>query len=412
MVKSDKSIYKAFGHKVSIIPWNETNFTGYKCENNEIVTIEASCITGFECAAAEEVQSKLGVEDVKEFTGRVLFDIDPAKIEKVLKLRTVDNIWVIIGARTDFDFSKSEEESYEMLTDYTLNKLLWSKGLKTWNSIFKYFDDSTDLHNEEKRPRLEKIPNFRCTCYRTGENVHKFGSMDVARHVGGQIQEKFGWGVKMKGFDIEVVINIDSNQAYFGIGLTRESLFKRNITHFGPTTLRATICASLLQLAKIQPGDVVCDPMCGGGSIPIEGALAFSQGFFLGGDNHDLATKRTGNNLKEFDRKIQADSIQWDATNIPLRDNSVDVLISDLPFGKRSGSKADNRVLYPQLLNSMARVVRPRTGRAVLLTQDKTSMFKSAGKFSKFWKISKQMYCNIGGLAALVFLMSRTDESP
>lgn len=159
MVKSDKSIYKAFGHKVSIIPWNgtqiifelnwtltpckfvflfplETNFTGYKCENNEIVTIEASCITGFECAAAEEVQSKLGVEDVKEFTGRVLFDIDPAKIEKVLKLRTVDNIWVIIGARTDFDFSKSEEESYEMLTDYTLNKLLWSKGLKTWNSIF------------------------------------------------------------------------------------------------------------------------------------------------------------------------------------------------------------------------------------------------------------------------------------
>jgi Putative RNA methylase family UPF0020 len=46
------------------------------------------------------------------------------------------------------------------------------------------------------------------------------------------------------------------------------------------------------------------------------------------------------------------------------------------PFGKRSGSKADNRVLYPKILTSMARVVRPVTGRAVLLTQDKTSMFK------------------------------------
>ncbi len=46
------------------------------------------------------------------------------------------------------------------------------------------------------------------------------------------------------------------------------------------------------------------------------------------------------------------------------------------PFGKRSGSKADNRVLYPNTLISMARVVRPNTGRAVLLTQDKTSMFK------------------------------------
>ena len=46
------------------------------------------------------------------------------------------------------------------------------------------------------------------------------------------------------------------------------------------------------------------------------------------------------------------------------------------PFGKRSGSKADNRVLYPKILTSMARVVKPVTGRAVLLTQDKTSMFK------------------------------------
>ena len=90
----------------------------------------------------------------------------------------------------------------------------------------------------------------------------------------------------------------------------------------------------------------------------------------------------------------------------------MDVLISDLPFGKRSGSKADNRVLYPQMLNSMARVVKPKTGRAVLLTQDKNSMFKSAGKFNKFWKITKNFYCNIGGLAALVFLMHRTEESP
>ena len=46
------------------------------------------------------------------------------------------------------------------------------------------------------------------------------------------------------------------------------------------------------------------------------------------------------------------------------------------PFGKRSGSKADNRVLYPNTMLAMARVVRPVTGRAVVLTYDKTSMFK------------------------------------
>ena len=73
------------------------------------------------------------------------------------------------------------------------------------------------------------------------------------------------------------------------------------------------------RLADIKPGEIVCDPMCGGGSIPIEGALAFQNGFFIGGDNHNLAAERTANNLKVFDRKLQADSLQWDVTNIPLK---------------------------------------------------------------------------------------------
>ena len=89
---------------------------------------------------------------------------------------------------------------------------------------------------------------------------------------------------------------------------------------------------------------------------------------------------------------------------------------------------------------AMARVVRPVTGRAVVLTYDKTSMFKvslnfinykliiycikisnqykdlcrlqSIGKFNEFWKLGRQSYANIGGLAALVYCFSRTDKMP
>jgi len=31
------------------------------------------------------------------------------------------------------------------------------------------------------------------------------------------------------------------------------------------------------------------------------------------------------------------------------------------------------------------------------------------GKINPYWKTTRHMYCNIGGLAALVFLMSRTE---
>lgn len=52
--------------------------------------------------------------------------------------------------------------------------------------------------------------------------------------------------------------------------VTHESKHHRNITCFGPTTLRSTICYNMLRLASPKPGDVIIDPMCGGGSIPIE----------------------------------------------------------------------------------------------------------------------------------------------
>ena len=73
------------------------------------------------------------------------------------------------------------------------------------------------------------------------------------------------------------------------------------------------------------------------------------------------------------------DVAQWDATKLPLRSQCVDVVVSDLPFGKRIGSKTDNRVLYYRSLVELARVTRMKTGRAVLLTYDKGNMIKVSG---------------------------------
>ena len=54
--------------------------------------------------------------------------------------------------------------------------------------------------------------------------------------------------------DIEVLLNIVNGSVVIGIALTKESRGKRNITHFGPTTLKSSIAYCMLQLANIQPG--------------------------------------------------------------------------------------------------------------------------------------------------------------
>ena len=64
------------------------------------------------------------------------------------------------------------------------------------------------------------------------------------------------------------------------------------------------------------------------------GALGYSQGYHLGGDVHDKAIKRARDNVTSLEEKngisYQTDIARWDATNIPLRQGSVDVLITDL----------------------------------------------------------------------------------
>ena len=131
---------------------------------------------------------------------------------------------------------------------------------------------------------------FRATCTRGGRK-HCFTSQDAAKYFGAGLAQYFGWKVQLKQPDIEVLLTISGDSAQVGVALTREAKFKRNITYFGPTTLRATIAYGMLRCAfhlsimcvcsmyksyvplrcaEIQPGDIILDPLCGGGTINIE----------------------------------------------------------------------------------------------------------------------------------------------
>ena len=145
----------------NLLSFSDVKLEGYNQPDLEKVTIEASCVTGFEGAAADEVEKKLNGENIIEIMGRVLFDVPISDIKKVLELRTVDNIWVIHGATigklkrkrinfakvkvpvnhrifviSDLDLTQTEEESIGKLTEFVLDQIDWKKGLDAWNRIF------------------------------------------------------------------------------------------------------------------------------------------------------------------------------------------------------------------------------------------------------------------------------------
>ncbi|XP_073207332.1 tRNA (guanine(6)-N(2))-methyltransferase THUMP3 isoform X3 [Lepidochelys kempii] len=388
-----------------------------------VVTIGATVPTGFELTAADEVKEKLGSQSrISKDRGKIYFEISVEKLSQVHRLRSVDNLFVVVQEFTDYQFKETKEDTLKDLEDLA-KKLPWIDPLKVWklNTNLKkrktkhkkqnqqssaskeklnddggkdranqkdadkelldhaqntpglksaeqnaeetqemiLADDQSDGKDEflnitgnenqagdcKKGEAEDQVLKFRVTCNRAGDK-HSFTSNDAARDFGGAVQDYFQWKADMTNFDVEVLLNIHNNEVVVGIALTEESLHRRNITHFGPTTLRSTLAYGMLRLCDPQPTDIIIDPMSGTGAIPIEGATEWPSCYHIAGDNNPQAVKRAANNICSLLKKnqnkesgtswgIPIDTIQWDICNLPLRTSSVDVIVTDMPFGKR-----------------------------------------------------------------------------
>ena len=53
----------------------------------------------------------------------------------------------------------------------------------------------------------------------------------------------------------------------------------------------------------LSDGETICDPLCGGGGIPIEAAYEWPQSLVLAGDSHEQAFQRTLDNIAYNDEK-------------------------------------------------------------------------------------------------------------
>ncbi|TNN85632.1 THUMP domain-containing protein 3 [Liparis tanakae] len=370
------------------------------------VTIGATVPTGFEHTAAEEVNEKIGVDArIGKDRGRIYFPIATDKLFQVHLLKSVDNLFVVVEEDDFYQFKESKEDT---LMDMQLlaSKLPWTNALEVWklNATLKKkkgyrkkgkgpkvipnsepmdatvaeaeqqevpqaataaenqttaestAEKETSTQDSEEAEPEAKLIKFRVTCNRAGDK-HSFTSNEAARDFGGGVQDFFQWKADMTKFDIEVLLNIHKEEVVIGIALTEESLHRRNISHFGPTTLRSTLCYGMLSTAS---------------GLPI-------------------------------------DTVQWDLCNLPIRTGSVDIVITDMPFGKRIGSRKKNWDLYPPCLREMARVCTPGTGKAVLLTQDKKCFTKAVSRMGGLWKKLHTVWVNVGGLHAGVYLLKRTE---
>jgi len=400
------------------------------------VKVICSVAPGFEQIALNECKDKLKCECEKELRGRFSVTITIKEIHRLSELRAVNHFWVIVKEiETPFKSIENDEKSIQEYLDNLAAELNWENGLLAWKT-YKIFEKSRPLNPSVKRkPKMEsdvqdveEIPlnyvaidpltagqalAFRVTTQRTGKHI--FGSPFVDRYFGSGVQDLFNWKVDLTNFNIKVVVHVLDDSISVGIQLTEDCQALRNLTHFGPTNLRANISYGLLKLANTKPGDIVCDPMCGGGSISLEGAVGIPGTFHVAGDNHEKAVENASDNYTALSKLNKTENstlpmsvLRMDVYHIPLRTACIDRIVTDLPFGKKSGNKERNMFLYPNALYEMARICRPK-GKAVLLTQHKKALWKAL-MICKLWSMEYCTKINMGGMNISVYVLGRTKD--
>jgi 23S rRNA G2445 N2-methylase RlmL len=345
-------------------------------------------IPGLEAIAEDEVKRDFGGDVRKTASGLVVFRV-PQIDASVLGLRTVEDVFLLAWGTDQLTY---RAQDLERIRRWTAREVDWDHLLRIHHAI---------------RPKPKGKPTFRLVAQMTG--THGYWRIDareaLARGLEGNLPAS--WRHAEENASVEVWLTIQGATAYCGLRLSDRTMRHRTykMDHVA-ASLRPTLAAALVRLADIKPGQVVLDPMCGAGTILaeiLEATRGRSAGVQVcGGDVDAVALRAAGPNLRRLGHALLA---RWDATRLPLPDQSVDRLVSNPPFGKQLGRPEEVGILYQRMLREYDRVLRP-FGRSVLLVSDFGLLQDAVRAVS--WKLLEQTRVRILGQQAVASVWRKT----
>eukprot|EP00977_Amphora_coffeiformis_P003545 scaffold683_cov164-Amphora_coffeaeformis.AAC.5 len=191
----------------------------------------------------------------------------------------------------------------------------------------------------------DNIRTFRVTCERVG-GPHAFQAPNVEFEVGGAMSEFYEFSKpKMTDYDVHCRVDVMGDKIMVGTQLNVEDLSKRHfLRHRNAVTIKTNLAYVMLRLANVQKGNLIVDPFCGSGTILLE-ALEMTQGNLrcIGLDvSRRTATGAAENAVAEGYSDPGHCSIHTcDARGLRkhVDDESADAVVSNLPWGVRTGHK-------------------------------------------------------------------------
>jgi 23S rRNA G2445 N2-methylase RlmL len=356
--------------------------SGASRKGGELPACYALVHPGLEEVAAEEVERDLGGAVKRLGRGLVVFRLDEID-RRVLTLRTTEDVFLLAWGTDQLTY---RAEDLDKIQRWTAREPDWPQLLRLHHAV---------------RPRPQGRPTYRFVAQMEGHHgyLRKDAGKALARGLAGHLPDS--WRPAEDNASVEVWLSIDNATAVCGLRLSDRTMRHRTYKlEHRPASLRPTVAAAMVRLAKAHPGQVVVDPMCGAGTIVAEQLVAAGRFHapleVCGGDIDFAAVRAAAVNLR---RLGEARLCRWDARRLPLPPGVVDHVVSNPPFGKQLSTPAEVRALYRDMVCEYDRVLRPG-GQAVLLVSDVPALREPARAAG--WKALRRLSVRVLGQSAQI----------
>jgi putative N6-adenine-specific DNA methylase len=209
------------------------------------VKLAAVCTFGLEAIVKRELLH-MGYENLRVDNGWIYFD---GTIEDIIKtninLRSAERILLVMGEFEAYTFTELHDKTFD---------LPWEDWITR--------DGKFTVNGKSLKSKLSSVPDCQSI---------------VKKAIVNKLTKEYNqeW-FSEKGSEFTVQISLNKNKAILTMDTTgtREGLFKRGYRKNAvEAPLKETMASALVQLSYWNKDRILCDPMCGSGTIAIEAAL-------------------------------------------------------------------------------------------------------------------------------------------
>ncbi|KAM9155643.1 U6 snRNA (guanine-N(2))-methyltransferase THUMPD2 isoform 2-T2 [Pangshura tecta] len=365
---------------------------------------------GLEPFLLREVRARLGATQVEYVSGKVFFTTN-SELSKLKKLKSGERLFLLLKKHAPISPSRNKGKVFNEIQKLVLeDPRCWLDIISIWKCLHgdkveqgnlskenpeslkrKSEEEISIIRKKQKRKQILETVSDECHVEEQKKSVilEINNDMDFLTERKTFLEEtsesrieksadsnnySFSFrvscrcsGAIAKVFTSQLFVHLNDIYSVVGIPVFRHPLATRE--YIQTAGLRSTVAWAMASLAEISAGAFVLDPMCGLGTILLEAAKEWPNVHYLGADINDSQLQGAHENIKAAGLMDKIELLKASVIALPLPSESVDVVISDIPFGKKFKITKDIKLL-PNILREMERVLHVGGTVVLLVSQD------------------------------------------